>query len=195
MKKVETKPKGKISSANRAFKQVRNRAGMNQSEYADYLGVSLATVKAVDSGITRCSLSLAAKVEYLFGVDRRTILKGTDAQDLLGKPYTEKSYLLWSQLSILSKTEFVAIRHRTLGRVGLLLDAAHQANKVIAVLAILEEAIAKAANDLILQKELVAEYANLPKSERIPIANSTFDEVTRILLKRIEEKALFSSST
>jgi len=190
MKKVKNRPaKAAIISANRAFGQVRDRAGMELAEFASELGVSLGTVKAVSSGVTLCSPELAAKLEYRFGLDRRTNLQGKDARDLMGRRYTQESYNSWKRLNILSQTEFADIKDRTLRRVGLLLDAAHMTNKEIPVLAIFEEAIAKAISDLRLRKEALTAYANLPQSERIPLANSTFDEVKRILKRRMEEKS------
>ena len=189
MKEVKTRlAKAAILSANRAFGQVRAQAGMELTDFAAELGVSLGTAKAVSSGVTLCSPELAAKLEYRFGLDRRSVLQGKDARDLMGRRYTTESYAAWKRLNVLNKPEFTEIKDRTLRRIGLLMDAAHLGKKEIPVLAMLEEAIAKSFNDLSLQKELITAYANLAKSERIPLANSTFDEVKCILKRRMEGK-------
>jgi DNA-binding XRE family transcriptional regulator len=186
MKKVRTR-RGQLGIAlqNRAFRQARDKAGMTQEQAAAVLGVSVGTMKAVDSGATRCSPELAAKAEFMFGVDRRTILEGRTAKDLFGNFYTGNSYKIWEQTLTVTNEEFDEIKRNSPSRLAMLLEAGRKSKKLTAVLALFEEMITKAVTELDIRNELKHAWGDQPKSKRIPLLESTAFELTQLLKKRL----------
>lgn len=173
--------------------QVRLAVGLTQSQYAQQLDVSLATIKAVERTDMTCSHSLASKIQFIFGVNRDSLLKGPKALSAFqsGEEYSKECHLVWQQLCAMTDKQAEAIATRAATRVYLLILAANRKHKVFAVSATLEETMLKTIKSTGLLPSMVAVAKERGGDPLIPsldeLNEPTFRDLTEVVSSRLYE--------
>jgi transcriptional regulator with XRE-family HTH domain len=65
-------------TANDRLKQVRDKTGLTQSEFGQYLGLSQGNIKDIEIGRKKVTPEIALEIESIYGVDFKWLLTGVD---------------------------------------------------------------------------------------------------------------------
>jgi transcriptional regulator with XRE-family HTH domain len=160
--------------------QVRQAVELTQPHFAARLGVSLSTIKSLERGAMPCSVPMAAKVEYIFGADRKSLLTGTQARTFTGQVYTSAFYGNWKKMIEVDDGEAAVIAEKAAEMVRDIILAANRQKKIFAALAAFEEF----SLEYIRESKIVPSLKMVMGPDMIPLYNPTFIALRYILEKR-----------